>query len=473
MDIKESMAIPSAVDTGNKDIQQRVVSKTIKLGMFTTNQNAVWGGRQALMKVSFPFGLISFPANRKAFKYEVGDVFKWRYSKYGIDYMVCRVIQKQEESVESERIMVYAMEDIYSVVNGYSKYTGWTDYTQPPIDYTVFPFEHQMVMEVPFIMTYINGGVIYLLCLACRRSSVDLGFEVYMSMDGGASYQYQTKVPNIRPYGALYEAYPANTYPIDSSTTGMVVEFENSDVDQIQSVTWPEVLNGDKNTALLISATKREFISFQNITPITGYRYRLTNVIRGRWGSKREDHAIGTGFYFVPKTTIMVLLGENLAGASRKFKYVPYNSRQKGNISDSPVLSLNLTGEASAPYTPSNFEANGSSAFARYDTDVVLTWSPRFKWGGAGQGIPGEVLAETQREGYFSIEVWVGGVLKRTATGIDGVTWTYTESMSLSDNGALPDSVTFKISNYVTLGGIVYESGQAEVTCLKNIGGVS
>jgi hypothetical protein len=112
--------------------------------------------------------------------------------------------------------------------------------------------------------------------------------------------------------------------------------------------------------------------------------------------------------------------------------------------------------------------ANGSSFAARYDTDIILTWSPRYRGKGAGIGIPGVVLAESDREGLFEIEVWVNAVNVRTTTAINAATWTYTAAMNTADNGSLASSVVFKLLNYRAEGGITYGSGQVEVTCKKN-----
>ena len=117
---------------------------------------------------------------------------------------------------------------------------------------------------------------------------------------------------------------------------------------------------------------------------------------------------------------------------------------------------------------PVDFNANDRSFAARYDTDIALTWSSRYREKGAGIGIPGQVLADTDRDGLFEVEVWVGEVKKRTATAIDAATWTYTEAMNIADNGSLASAITFKLSNYRTDAGITYKSAQAEIICKKN-----
>ena len=118
---------------------------------------------------------------------------------------------------------------------------------------------------------------------------------------------------------------------------------------------------------------------------------------------------------------------------------------------------------------PINFIANDGAFDARYDTNVVLEWDGRLRRSGAGIGIPGTVLSETDHEGLFTVEVWVSSVLVRTTTDLDVLTWTYTQAMNLSDNAAsLATEITFKLSNFIVDLGITYESDQVEVICTLN-----
>lgn len=149
VDIRQSTADPVAVDTGNISIQTRVVSKTIQLPLFTINENAVWGGRQHLLKSSYPFAVLQFVASRRIFQLEVGDCFKFSYSKHGISGAIFRVLKKEEQEVESENIVIDAIEDFYGVSGTVGQYSVPTDYTGDRPDYTVAPFVKQMVMEVP------------------------------------------------------------------------------------------------------------------------------------------------------------------------------------------------------------------------------------------------------------------------------------------------------------------------------------
>ena len=461
LNIKQSTPAVNAVDKGNHAIQGRNVSRTIQLACFTNDQNAVWAARENLRRESYPLATISFVANRDAFRYEVGDVFKFSYAKYGVADMVCRVLQIQEEGPESENITITATEDIYSVSSVITEYTVPTNYAGQRQNYLVEAFENQKIFEVPYVLA--TDGTVKLAPLVCRENSMDMGFNAYLSTDGGSSYQLLSQITSLLPYGELVGTYSADTYAIDD--VGLLVDIEQ-DASLVETSTWPAILAGSSNLALLGD----EIISFLTITPVTGIRYQLTNIIRGRFGTQKVSHSDGETLFFLGSASATALLSnaEILPGATRYFKFVPYNLKKSGLLADATALSITIEGKARTPYIPINFAANGGAFAARYDTDCVLTWAPRYRGRGAGIGIPGTVLADSAHEGLFKIEVWVGGSLVRTATAIDAATWTYTAAMNTSDNGSAAASIIFKLSNYLMVGGDTYESDQVSVTCKKN-----
>jgi len=458
INIKRSISSPIAIDIGNRDIQGRIVSKTIQFALFTNNMNAVWASQQQLRKMSYPFAILSMQVNRNAFRLEVGDCFKFSYSGYGISDMICRVLRIREENPESENIIIDAMEDVYSIANTVTEYTAPESHAIPAPDYTTDPLIYQKGAEALFII----AGNIACFLIGCRSKPYDLGFHIHMSIDGGNSYSLLRSVNNLAPFGKLVGTYPANTYTIDNEI-GLTIDFV-ADVDNVETVTWPEVFSGNKNVALLGD----EIISFQSITPVTGTQYKLEGIIRGRFGTAKQAHAADEWLFVIPLSIETVEHAEIVPGVTRKFKLVPYNIKKSGDIAKATAIDIAITGKARTPYMPVDFNANSRSFAARYDTDIDLTWSPRYRGKGAGIGIPGQVLADTDRDGLFEVEVWVDGVKKRTTSAIDATTWTYTQAMNIEDNGSLALVVVSKLLDYRTDAGITYKSAQAEVTCKKN-----
>ena len=457
---KKEISAPCALDIGNKNIQERLVSKTVDLLLFTLNRNAVWAAFNILQKLSYPFATITLSASRDAFRYEVGDCFKFSWADYGVSNVVCRVAQVQEEGPESENITISAIEDVFSITSAVADFTTPISYIPPASDYTTLPFTRQKVVEAPYTL---SGEEINILSVAGRRTNTDLGYYLYMSVDGGNSYSLMSVIGNIVPFGTLDDDYTEDTYTIDTEV-GFNITALNDDINRVETTTWANVFSGQNNTALLGD----EMISFQSITPVSGTLYYLNGIVRGRFGSEKVTHLEGEGLYFINQDITLVTNSEVLVGAQRKFKLVPHNARAVGFIADAQVQDLTITGVAFTPYRPVNFTANGGSFAARYDTDIVLEWAARVRAAGAGYGIPGVVLPTNTREGYFEIEVYVSSILVRTETAINAETWTYTSTMNTTDNGTLASEITFKILNYILTNTITYESTQTTVVCNKN-----
>ena len=178
LDFRQSEGAPTSLDIGNKEIQGRVVSKTIQMAMFTTNRNAVWAGYNNLRKSSYPFAQINFLVNRDLFRLQVGDCFKFTYSKYSISEMVCRVFLIQEEGLESENLKITAIEDIFSSSSIGGTVDDPEDHRTLPPDYTVDAIMYQKVIESPYV---VSGDVISVIPIAARVSGNELGYLVYMS----------------------------------------------------------------------------------------------------------------------------------------------------------------------------------------------------------------------------------------------------------------------------------------------------
>lgn len=461
IDLRESTASPIAIDEGNITLQERVVTKSIKLASFTRNENAVWGSRHMLQKVNYPYAEVKCVVNRNLFRLEVVDCFYFSYAPYNIEDMIYRVIRIEEKDINSEDIIITATEDVYGISNVRVDYTAPEDNTQAVTDYTIEPFDHEQVVESPYVL---SGSTTEVIPMACRKSLLDLGFYLYMSIDNGASYFLLDSFPSLMPYGTLVGTYSNDIYTIDNSDTGFTIDFEFiEDLSQYETTTFSNVLAGITNTALL----GNELMSVQTITPDVDNKYILTDVIRGRYGTEKENHTNGTEFYFIHPNTLKVINNEIIPNVTRKFKLVPYNNTTTGDIADCSVIELAITGVSKTPYKPTNFMANDGAYAARYTDDVVLTWSPRYRDSGAGIGVPGEVLASTTREGYFRIEVWVSSSNVRDITDIDAATWTYTEAMNISDNGSLASSIIFKLYNFREEDSITYETEAVEVICKK------
>lgn len=452
-------------DIANKDIQGKVVEETFQLPMVQLLWQATLIADRLLQSKAYTLANISLVAKRTASRLQRGDLFKFTYTPYGISEMVCRVLDAQEENLESENILLTVIEDINylsrNIDTTNESVLGSEGNTTKPVFQWLDPLTNVTVIESPFV---VSGNEVAILPIASRVVGTEIGFQVYLSIDGGLSYSLIDTVTSFSPNGTLVAEYPDTTNTIDDKT-GFEIDSTDIDIHEINSVTRGLLFTGD-NFALL----GNEFISFQTITPhaTIDNRYIITGVFRGRLDTEVETHTIGTDFYYLSNTNTKNVISPKInPGGSVKFKLVPY-SKFLGNISDATVIDLDVTGRAKKPYRPLNLKINTILNNPFYTTDNVLTWSPRLRTQGSGIGLANSVTdAAPTWEGLFEVKVYVNDILVRTTLDIDALTWTYTNAMNITDNGGLADEVTFKLSNYIIENNYKYSSGLTENTVTK------
>jgi len=455
LDMRQATAVPVQRDIGNKMVQGRVVSKTVGLPLFCLNSLATVRGSSLLKEMSYPLLSGTLKVNRKVFRVQIGDVIKFSYSKYGLSNIVFRVKNIVEEDLHSEFITLQVVEDIYSIGTVEVEQLSFHDRTIRSVDDTPDSFEHQYVWEYPY---YADTDKIYLIPVAERNYPTVSSFYFYISADGGSSYARGDTLSNFTFHGTLDQEYGL-TNTID--TDGCVVTFTTTPT--ISSTTFQMTLPGQKWVALI----GNEVVYFRDITPIGDNKFRLSNVIRGRLDTEKQTHLSGETVWILDASMEPAVSSFFNRGSSLNFKLVPRTSLGAADISQCTAIPKQLSFRARFPLKPVNFFANGSSGFGRYETDIELTWSARNRKNGAGYGAPGGYAPTNDIEGYFKIEVYVGGVLVRTVDDLTDTSWTYTEAMNLSDNGSLADVVEFKLYNWRSEDGVIYTSDVVSVLCKK------
>jgi len=462
IDYRESIQLTN--DPANLGIVGRVNSKTVRLMMFTTPRNGVWAADRALKAEAYPLAHLNLTVNRDQFRTEPGDLFRFNYSKRNISNMVCRVQGVSEEDLaDSEKIVVNALEDVdYISTQLIGIGSGGVSGEAVPEDLDLEDLVNVTVVEGNFVSI---GEDVAVIPIASKELGIEVGYLVYMSIDGGSSYDKIAQITVWAVYGTLVASYPSDTYQIDDQI-GFEIEFDcpGTELDKIQTVSREYLLTG-KNMAILGD----EIISFQTVTPVTATKLKLEGIYRGRFDTIRVNHGIGEKFYFIGTEYWNAIRHSNIiVGSTRKFKLVPYSLDYAGAVSDASEISLSISGRAKTPYMPINIMGNGAAFNPLYTGDIVLDWDVRFRGTGAGIGDADTVVdASPVWEGLFKVEVWVSSVLVRTVAAIDAQTWTYTSAMNTTDNGSLASVVVFKVSNYLESGGITYESDQNEITVKK------
>jgi len=467
IDYKQALGNPTSLDHSNIEAQNMRVSKTIKMGLFTTNKNAVWIGDYVLSKEGYPAARVRFPANRELFRLQPGDVFNLVLPKYDITSMVCRVIMIEEESVESEKLIVTAIEEIADV-DLLPIYVEPPSTRKPKLPKSVAGLQHVKIIEAPYAIT----DQIALMFGVGRESGNELGYLIYMSLDDENYWQLGDS-KSYAVFGTLARSY-AKTTTIDD-TVGVTINFDTAqNIDLIQSISRDE-LYGTNNIAVI----GNELITFQTILPITATQYKLYGVYRARWGSTMQSHSKGAEFYFFPNIEL-VQRSTFVEGAQQYFKVVPYSEDSTGSLSSALSWPYVIAGFTYKPYPIENLKAEGKSRNATYKAGETInyTWNVRMRGYGTGVGNPDSVVdAEITHEGSFHIKHYAGigdnKVLKRelyTTFDSDATVFfeDYTAAEILSDNGKYPSPITTEITNYIQQDsqfglGVTFESEAIEI----------
>lgn len=457
MIVEYKQAMVTARDPANQKVVGRVTGKTVQASFFQLTRNANWLGDRVLLHESYPTAAIAFPANRKIFRVEAGDLIVPQYDPYGLAGRVFRVSRIEEESPTSERINVFAAEDVH--------YLSRTVDVVPSAgkggrrDLTIESLDHAAAMEAPYWITPDQARMV---TMAARKTGNETGYIVLLSFDG-SSYTHADVVTTFTPYGTLSGAYP-ETIMVDDQV-GFEVDFVTEDLSPIQSISRAELFAG-RNMAMLGD----ELISFQTFTPVSENRYKVEGIVRGMYDTERTAHEAGAPFWYLGLSRFGLVENTNFQiGATRHLKFNPYNLFKSGSEEDAVPIEHVISGRAMKHLRPSNFFANGARRRPVYEGDIVLTWAPRSRTGGAGHGLA-DVVTDTDPatgfEGLFRLEVYAEESLVRTEDNVDALTWTYTEAMNLADNSTLPGRVDFKLYAKRTFGGATLLSAPAEASAL-------
>jgi hypothetical protein len=379
----------------------------------------------------------------------------------GISDVVARVVQLEEGPLESEEIRITAVEAIEYLsgtldTKEYYEDAGLGDgpaSLAEPEDYSLDALSVLDVKEAPYAL--VGAEDIRALTLAGRETLSEVGYVVYLSLDGSADYVFIDTVSHYSPRGTLVAEYTVDTYAIDDET-GFQVDFDNGDVALIDSISRASNLLG-YNLAMLGD----EIISFETITPVSGDRYELSGIIRGMFDTEQETHSAGEVFWFLGGGYYgLVDSSQFLKESTRYFKYVPFSGLYNGALADAAADNVTFAGRAFKPYRPWGFQCNDGGGHGIYSTDCVLTWSPRIRHG-AGAGLQNESVpdAAASYEGFFELEMWEP-TLAGSKTGSQGSI----EAMTYTMTPTLGGDAAFRLRNGITTDGITYYSDWSDIT---------
>lgn len=444
--IKE--AIVGTRDKGGMMMAGRPNPKTIKMSYFTTDEAAKWICKKQMKRLAYPFSAVEVNVNRNLHRVQVGDVIHIYYEMTPTSIVngFYTVVKIEEEAPDSEIIKLSLVEEAEMI--GLEGEPDLEDRYYSGERTTPGPFAYQAAFEAPW---HLSGEEVWLVTLGTRVTGQEIGYDVHLSMDG-SQYDRITTANRFNPSGALVEAYSDDTDTIDD--IGFTVDMEDVDLTQIQTVTEQDIY-GTRNLAIL----GEEIITFRDFTPLGGTLYRVSHVVRGRFGTQREEHAANERFFFLGNgygaMTATILQPGNTVFA----KLDPYTGRSIVPLSDCEPQSVEVVGKCYYPLCPINLAANDECAFPTYEAgeDIVFTWGARIRGQGTGIGtVSTTAPGEKTWEGLFQLQLFSGGILLQSVSDIDDIEWTLTWAANNAFVTGGISEINVKVQNYQLVNGVRY-----------------
>jgi hypothetical protein len=407
-----------------QDLQMRGLSNA------TNAQLAVSRG---LMALAYPLATLVIEADRTAWQFRPGTVFKLNWDPLGISGLVCRVIRVKGGNLTAGRIELDALEDVFAI--------EWTAYSAPPASGWVSPLSNvpavtdRAIFQAPYEAAEEYGGegptVKVCMAMAARGApGISTGYRVYPKEAGGSGWNPATDVPFFTPVGTLDGA-------IDETTTSIDVTL-GPDIENIETIGDPDFAAG--NNVLWIQdgdgTGPEEFIAFKTVTPASG-KIVLTNLARGVLDTCPTAFASGRRVWFVSYGAQGVLADAPQVAPTATFRLQAYNNQSEYSFALSPERSLAIysaPGRADRPYCPTDLRFNGASYPASISGELTVSYEYRDRlgdWDYSDSGMTAAAEAGTS----YRIKVYGElGTLVHTEN-TTAKTWTYLEADEIAESG--------------------------------------
>lgn len=397
-------------DTALVQMQGAVINTTLQYPGFTNGVNAGLAGQRDLRVLSAPFLFCTIYADRTAEDLNIGDTFKFRWSRWQISEMIMRVTGIAIGNGKNRQVRITCTQDVYStptvsvVVPGGSE---WVDPSAPPSALT-----NTLVLEAPYFelvqslgQSDIDGS------LAAKN---DIGYAMGAAARSGGAINGRLWVDDGSGYedvgGLDFCPYAAVATAVTALTTVFNVE-STSGLDQVELGTFCQV--GD------------ELCRVDAIDTGAG----TVTLGRGVLDTVPVPHEAGTGIFFWD-----LFSGydptEYVSGEVLDIKLQPTSGAGVLSLGSIAAEELAMAQRAFRPYPPGDLRINTESYAqnATYEGELALSWAHRDRVqqtsGTLADHFDGDIGPEAGTT--YRVQGYVDGVLEHTEDDIatTSTTWT-------------------------------------------------
>lgn len=357
----------------NIAIQGAVVSDSRNYYGVRTASLALKLAARDLATASSPLATFEVEADRSAWDFVPGGVFRLNYPEYGIAGLALRIAKVDYGKVGDATVKLSCMEDIFA--NPVAAYevpsiTGWVDPAEDPA-----PLSEVRVITAPlyFVSRIVSTGSISAL------EYPEVVPAILASQDGTDTKTYELIGQTVQPNGEITAAVRGTKSllghvnllsPLAAEATSTVASFGT-----VYGGPGPRV------SGFLFIGNKQE--SGQEIAMIQSSDGDGWHLSRGVFDTVPRAWDVGTTVWFVSADSVFVDAAEiHSEGEAVVYKMLSVTSRGTLEIARAPAQGITLTARPWLPNRPANVIAGGVG-FGTADlsgtspTVVTVTWSNR------------------------------------------------------------------------------------------------
>ncbi|MGH9780337.1 MAG: phage tail protein [Candidatus Acidiferrales bacterium] len=399
---------------------------------------------RALKTFTFPLSVIKIVANRTAWQFRPGGLFKFTWVPLGVQNQIFRITKIEYGDLTEGKITIQAVEDIFGISNAAfvaPPTSGWVN----PLGLPAAPAAEQLI-EAPYHFLTVAGLApgIYAMGMCARGDGTSKSFEIWLN-EGSGDF-LSNEIFSFAPAGLLSAVYGAGTPAIDA--TGFTLQpTSQEDLQFLISATAADLPNG--LNLLLIDA---ELMSWETVTANSDGTFTISSIMRGVADTVPVNHPTGARAWFFTAGGAGYTKGQAYpADLTVSAKLLPKNAAGTFPIGSASSVTVLTRSRYARPYPPGDLTMQAQPYGTRYSTvtgDLVVVWKSRNRLTQTAAGTlvkqdAGDVTPEIGTT--YTVQIFLGATLIRTVTGIAVETYTYTAAQRVADGADGTQAVTIEI----------------------------
>lgn len=388
-------------DTAMVQMQGAVINAPLQYPGFTTSRNATIAAQRDLRALSTPGLSCTIYADSSAKGLNIGDAFKFSWSRWGLTDQIMRVVGIAYGTGKNNQVRIYAKQDVYdtstSLVITPPDNNNWEDPSAPPS-----PSEDQLAFEAPY----------YELVQALGQADTDnkllthpeIGYVMAAASRAGSAINASLWTDNGTGYDDVgsFDFCPTAVLAANitkTQTVFYVTEAEMQDVEEVALGTTFQI--------------GQEILRLDAVGPEAG---KIT-CGRGCLDTVPEEHLEGDMLFFWDAYAGFDPT-EYVDGEEVDVKITPISGAGALPLSEAIAMTVELDQRAARPYAPGNLLINGESynPAGDYEGELTVEWSDRDRLQQTAGTILDHTAADIGPEAgtEYRLSVYINDVLDQT-----------------------------------------------------------